>query len=314
MLNYMINFILILTISFFITFLITPFIIRLSYSKKMLDYPSDKSLKIHNSPMPILGGLAITFGIISSWLFGVFFLKAFQQEIVGLLLALLLVFLLGLLDDIKGLKPSARLFGQFIVSIVVIFVCKIEVSLIPYWYISIPITIFYLMAAMNSINLLDGLDGLATGTTLVASGGFLVAFMLERNALGMMISITLIGVTAGFLVYNFNPAKIFLGDNGSTVLGFLLGVQAVLLSSQPYSLVHFVVPIFIMVIPFLDAGFAIGRRILKHKPIFHGDRDHFYDLLVKKGLTQKKTSLITYIFGLLGALAALSFMLVQKNF
>lgn len=309
MLDNMINFILILTISFLMTVLTTPLSIRISYRKRVLDYPYDKSLKIHSSPMPILGGIAIAFGIISSWLFSAFFLKAFQQEILGLLLAFSLILLFGLFDDAKGLNPTTRLLGQFVASLVVIFVSKITVNLIPHWYISIPITIFYLMAAINSINLLDGIDGLATGTTLVASGGFLFAFILQGNALGMMISMSLIGVTAGFLLYNFSPAKIFLGDNGSTVLGLLLGVLAVLFSSKPYSLIHFVVPILIMVVPIFDTGLAIGRRIGRHRPVFHGDRDHFYDQLMRKGFSQKQTSLITYCFGLLGAIAGISFML-----
>lgn len=286
----------------------------MSYRKKVLDYPSDKSLKIHSNPKPILGGLAISFGIILSWLWGGFFLEVSQQKIVGLLLALLLVFFLGLFDDVKGLMANTRILGQLSAALIIIFVSKIMVNIIPYWYLSIPITIFYLIVVVNSINLLDGIDGLATGTTLVASGAFLIAFVLEGNALGVMISFSLIGVTAGFLIYNFNPAKIFLGDNGSTVLGLLLGVLTVLFLSKPYSLIHFAIPILILAVPILDTGLAIGRRILKHRPVFHGDRDHFYDQLMRKGFSQKQTSLITYLFGLLAALVAVSFMLVQRNF
>jgi len=305
----MINFFIIFLISFFMTVFITPFVIRMSHRKKILDYPSDKSLQIHSKPVPILGGLAISLGLVLSLLYGIFFLKIFQQEEVGLVLALLVVLLLGLFDDLKGLKPSIRLFGQFVVSLLVIFVSRITVNLIPYWYISIPVTLIYLMTVINSINLLDGIDGLATGITFVASVGFLVVFILEGNPLGIMISMSLIGVTAGFLIYNFNPAKIFLGDNGSTVLGLLLGVLAVLFSSKPYSFQHFVVPILIIIIPLLDTGLAIGRRFLKHRPVFHGDRGHFYDRLMGKGFSQRQTSLISYFFGLLGAIAGISFML-----
>ncbi len=209
---------------------------------------------------------------------------------------------------------STRILGQLSAALIIIFISKIVVNIIPYWYINIPITLFCLIVVVNSINLLDGIDGLATGSTLVASGAFLIAFMLEGNILGIMISLSLIGVTAGFLIYNFNPAKIFLGDSGSTVLGLLLGVLTILFLSKPYSLVHFSIPILILAVPILDTGLAIGRRILKHKPVFHGDRDHFYDQLMKKGFSQKQTSLIGYLFGFLAALVAVSFMLVHKNF
>jgi len=303
------KFILILITSFLMTVLSTPLIIKFSIKKGTLDYPSDKLLNIHKRPMPILGGLALSFGIISSCVLSIFFFKIFKQEIIGFLIGLLLVFLLGLFDDLKGLKPIIRLGGQFIASFIVISVSKITVNLIPYWYITIPVTILYIMATINSINLLDGIDGLATGTALIASGGFLFAFFLVKNNLGMVISASVLGITAGFLIYNFNPAKIFLGDNGSTMLGFSLGFLAVLFSSKSFSIIHFVVPIFILAIPLLDTGLAISRRLFRHRSIFYGDRDHFYDKLLRKGFTQKRISLITYIFGFLSAMVAISFML-----
>jgi len=303
------NYFLIPIVSFGAAVLSTPFIIKVAHKYSIVDKPSDPLLKIHKHPTPALGGLAILFSLCVSWVLILFFQEDLRQEVLGVFLASCIVFLFGLYDDIKELKPALRIVGQLIAAMIVIFICKITVNLIPVWYVSIPLTVIYLMLAMNSINLLDGIDGIATGTTLVASLGFTLIFFFLGNLLGVLISLTLLGATIGFLIYNFNPARIFLGDNGSTVLGLLLGVLAVSLSSEPFSLKHFVISILILAIPFLDTSSAVIRRLLRHRSIFYGDRDHLYDWLMKKGFSQRQTSLFAFFFGLL--FAALGILLIS---
>jgi len=128
----MINFILILIISFSITVFITPLVIRISFKKRALDFPYDKSLQIHHNPVPVLGGISISMGIISSFLLITFLYRTFQQEMAGVLLAILIVLSIGLFDDIKEIKPSTKLCGQFVASLLIIFMSKITVNLIPY--------------------------------------------------------------------------------------------------------------------------------------------------------------------------------------
>ncbi len=174
---------------------------------------------------------------------------------------------MGLVDDYKGLKPATRLLGHVSASLIVIFVSGFSVKCIPIPFLSVLFTLLYLVGAINAINLIDGLDGLAAGITLVAAAGFLAGFMLSGNPLGVTIALGLIGSSIGFLIYNFPPAKIFLGDNGSTVLGFLLGVLAVLYSSKPYSTTHLLFPILVLLVPILDTCVAIGRRMIKGNAI-----------------------------------------------
>jgi len=292
------------SIAFLVTLLFTSISIKASYKTGFLDYPGGNPLKIHQVPTPLLGGLGILSGCLITLLLSVIFFKEFQQEIAGLVIALLILFFTGLLDDAKGLNPFLRLFGQLSAVFIAIRIGGFSVKLIPIMPISIAITIFYITGATNATNLIDGLDGLAAGITLVASMGFFTGFMTAGNSLGMLISSGLFGTSLGFLIFNFHPAKIFLGDNGSTILGFLLGILAVLYSAAPFSIKHLLFPLLILIVPISDTFLAISRRALKHMPLFHGDRDHVYDYLVKKGLSQRQTMMIMCLFGLAGALAA----------
>jgi len=282
----------------------------MSQKLRILDYPSDPGLKIHEKPMPLLGGVSLAIGIIASLIAtGILFDNSIRA-IIGLFSALMIIFLFGLLDDTIDLKPALRLLGQICAACVVIFICNITFNYFPIWYFSIPMTILCLIAFVNAINLLDGLDGLACGITMIASVGFFVAFILQGDSLWAAISLALAGVTGAFLLFNFHPAKIFLGDNGSTFLGIYLGVLAVKFVSEPYSLKHLLVPALILIVPIIDTSLAIGRRVLKHRPISSGDRDHYYDKLVKKGYSQKSASIISYVFGILGASAAVLIILI----
>lgn len=291
-------------IALLVTLLFTPVAIKASHKTGLLDYPAGNPLKIHRAPMPLLGGMGILSGCLVTLLLGVLFFKDLQQEIAGLAIALLALFFIGLVDDARGLKPSTRLAGQFGAALIAIFVSGFSLKCIPAAPLCIAVTIFYIVGAINALNLIDGLDGLASGVTLVASMGFLAGFAASGNSLGVLISSGLLATSLGFLIFNFHPAKIFLGDNGSTLLGFLLGVLAVMYSAESSSPAQFLFPLLILIVPIGDTFLAISRRALKRKPLFHGDRDHVYDQLIKKGLSQKQTMLIMCLVGMAGALAA----------
>ena len=280
----------------------------MSQNLGILDYPSDSELKIHKKPMPLLGGIGIAMGVLASLIaIGILFNNS-QRILVGLLTALLIILFFGLLDDIKGLKPAIKLFGHICSAFAAVLVLDITLDFFPYWYVSIPVTAFCLIASANSINLLDGIDGLATGITMIAALGFFVAFTLQGDTVWAALSLALISVTGSFLIFNFHPARIFLGDNGSNFLGFYLGLLAVKYASN--SFVHLFVPVLILIVPIMDITLAIGRRISRQKPISTGDRNHYYDKLIKRGFSQKQTSLISYFIGILGASAAIFIIII----
>ena len=301
----MIVFISILLITFLATTLCTPIAIKISYKTDFLDHPTEDPLKIHQTTTPLLGGLAIFSGLLVAFLMGAIFFSELQKEIIGLVASLLILFLIGLIDDYQGLRPVIRLLGQLVASLIIVFFSVFQVNLISVQSINLAIIIFCLMGVTNAVNLIDGMDGLASGITFIASAGFLTGFILSENSLGIIISLGLIGVSIGFLLYNFPPAKIFLGDNGSTVLGFLLGILAVLYSSNSGSIRGFSFPILILLVPILDMCLAIGRRIIKGLPLFYGDRDHLYDQFVKKGWSQRQTMFVMCLVGLLGSIAGI---------
>ena len=199
--------------------------------------------------MPLLGGVSVWLGIVFSLFIISFVYKPPFKVITGIYASLLFVLFIGLLDDIRGIKPYLRFIGQIGVALIFIFVCGITADFIPFWYISMPLTVLFIVSSINAVNLLDGLDGIATGTTLIASIGFFAVFFLKGDLLWASISLALAGATAGFLIFNFHPAKIFLGDNGSTVLGFMLGILAVRFVTKPYSLVYLFVPGLILILP-----------------------------------------------------------------
>lgn len=296
--------------SFFITTATTPIAAKLSFKLNILDYPSDPVLNIHKKPMPLLGGMALCLGITSSLIIILFLYKPHLKITMGVLSSVLFVFFLGLMDDIKEIKPLLRFLGQICAALIFIFICGITADFLPFWFVSIPLTILFIVASINALNLLDGLDGLAAGTTLIASLGFFAVYFLKGDILWASISLILAGATAGFLIFNFHPARIFLGDNGSTVLGFLLGILAVRFVSKPYSLIRLIIPGLILIVPVLDLILAVMRRLLRKKPISIGDRDHIYDKLIKRGFSQKQTALITYLFGFIGASTAIIIFLI----
>ena len=280
-------------------------------SKKLADqfhiYDNpDSILAVHERPVPHLGGLGIFLAASIALMVSSFFilkqinlLRLFSVFIGGLL-----AFSLGLWDDLKwkrvrkDYRPSAKFTLQVVVSGVISIVLitgGLSIKFIPVGIIGILLVIFYIFGGMNAVNMQDGLDGLATGLVAISAAGFAGLSFLTGNNLGLMLSLSSLGAALGFLVYNFHPASVFMGDSGSHFLGFIVATLAIIFTSRPYDLRWFIGPILIIGLPVADAAWAVGRRFLRGKKLFQGDRGHFYDRMIQKGISVRRTVLVCYL-------------------
>ena len=278
----------------------------------------DNHRKLHAQPTPRVGGIAIVISYVAS--FAVVQLIGFQYgsvinkaipQVLALLPAVAVIFATGLIDDLVGLKPQQKLFGQVIAAGLAYFAgVQINIASAEPWSViwNLPLSILWLVACTNAFNLIDGLDGLAAGVGLFATITMLVAALTQNDLDLAVVTVPLIGSLLGFLRYNFNPASVFLGDCGSLLIGFMLGCCGVLWGNKSATLLGMVAPLMAVSIPLLDASLAIVRRFLRHQPIFGADRGHIHHRLLDRGLTPKRVTLL--IYGICGIAAA--FSLVQS--
>jgi len=296
------DYFLFLSFSFIVSIILMPFFKKFGIKYHLCDEPGKDRLKIHSKPIPYLGGVGIFLTMVIMLIITGFLNKISGYQIIGIILGGGIIILLGLWDDFKLKKgktrPLLKLFGQALSAFLVFFILikigiNIHFSINP--IIIVLLGIFYLVGAMNAMNMEDGIDGLASGLTIVSLVGFAILSLIIVNSLTLLFSLILIGAIGGFLVYNWHPASIFMGDNGSHFLGFCLAVLAIIFTSHPlYNLKQFIGPILIIGLPVIDATWAIIRRLAKRKSPFQGDRGHLYDRLYQKGLSIKKTVLICY--------------------
>ena len=329
-------------LAFIVSFMATPWSIKLAHKLGALDIPKDNR-RMHNNVMPKLGGIAVIAGFVISVAYLLFVMSIegsinlFEGEIyinklIGILLGIIVIGITGILDDIKTLKPWQKLIGQiFAALIVVAFGVKINdinistKSIALNNWISIILTIIWIVGITNAINLMDGLDGLSSGISLIACLSLLIIFALNGSPMiAILLIATLIGALVGFLPYNFAPAKTFIGDVGSNFLGFMLAIVSIIGVAKTYTIAVIVLPILVLALPILDVLWAIVRRIIKGKSlkaVFHADNEHVHHKLVKRGFSQKQAVLILYgastIFGIFaiilfesGIWKALSFILM----
>jgi UDP-GlcNAc:undecaprenyl-phosphate GlcNAc-1-phosphate transferase len=327
-----------------ISFALTPAV--RSFAKKIgvMDLPGER--KLHGRPIPRLGGLAIfiTFHLVLlvSYRFSFFFFpQGFLDKIhfEWLFGAALIVFSLGVLDDLRGVSPGTKFIVQLIAaSLVALYVYRIEVISLGFWEInlglwSIPVTVFWIVAITNAVNLLDGLDGLAAGTSFIAALSMFGICILNENIGFALVSIILAGSVLGFLRYNFHPASIFLGDSGSYTLGFLFSILSLHSNLKGTTTVIILVPILVLGLPLMDTLLSALRRLLKSFhilefnggnrvkiffgkswSIFSADRDHIHHRLLKLGFSQKNAVVFLYtITVLLGGIALASVYFTNVN-
>ncbi|MFC0212924.1 glycosyltransferase family 4 protein [Paenibacillus chartarius] len=293
-----------------ISLLMTPLVKKFAFWVGAVDAPNHR--KVHTRIMPRLGGLAIFLAFVGAYFIVSPAIDTFNRDAaMALLVGGLVIVITGGLDDRFQLSPRWKLLGQLIAAIIVVaYGFRIDFLNIPFgdsWnlmeWISIPLTIFWIVGVTNAINLIDGLDGLSAGVSGIATATILVLALLMGGSgvTVVLLSSILLGSIVGFLFYNFHPAKIFMGDTGALFLGFSLAVFSIMGFKQA-TLISFLVPLLILGVPLSDTFFAILRRYVNKMPISAPDKSHLHHCLLQLGFSHRKTVLIIYgisaVFGL----------------
>lgn len=297
--------------AFVITFLQMPFTIKFAKKKGFLDVPKDNR-RVHKKPIPVGGGIAM---VISVSILMLFFLPV-NKGLIMTLIASLIIAISGLYDDKKGLSPKLKFIFQILAAVILIIAgMKIEFVTNPFDsndallilnMLSIPVTIFWVCGITNTINLIDGLDGLASGVSMIcAISMFFITYNMGRYDVSLVCALVA-GACLGFLPFNFNPAKIFMGDTGALYLGFMLSYISISGFLKQAAILMIFVPVLILGVPVFDTAFAMVRRKLSGKSMVEADKGHLHHRLLKMGLNQRQTVVILYsisaIFGLLANL------------
>ena len=276
---------------------LTPAVRNLCLAQGWLDQPDHR--KHHVKPIPRLGGLAIMVAYaLSLVLFASLPLSASLEarsqwnQILRLLPAVTLILFMGLVDDLRGLRPTTKIVAE-ICAAVTAYSAGVRLGGEEWW--GLPLTVLWLVGTSNAVNLIDGVDGLAAGVSLFATLTMFAAALVNGNILLAIVTAPLAGCLIGFLRYNFEPASIYLGDSGSLTIGFLLGCFGLIWSYKTATAIGMVAPMMLLTLPFLDVGLAIGRRFLSMQPIFGADRGHIHHRLLARGLRPRHVALICYL-------------------
>ena len=299
-----------IVLSFIISFAMTPVVKTFAIKVGAVDIPKDNR-RMHDHPIPRMGGLAIFMG----FLLTVVLFADLTQEIRGILVGAIIIAALGAIDDIVALNAWVKLAGQIIAAVVAVSNgVVIHLFMNPNIFsgseyimlesLSIPITVLWIVGVTNAVNLIDGLDGLACGVSTIASlTMFVVALLVSQSNVAVVLA-ALMGACLGFLPYNMNPAKIFMGDTGALLLGFVLATTSAVGMFKFYAVVTFLVPLLALALPLLDTLLAIIRRILRGQSPFAPDRGHLHHRLVDMGLNQKQAVAIMYAISAMLGLCA----------
>jgi len=284
-------------IAFVVSYILTPYMGQVGKKQNMVDMPGHR--KIHEEAIPNLGGIVIFFGFLLSLLFVI----GIEGQFRALLIGGIIILLLGVVDDIANLSPKHKFVIQMIPALIVIIynsdlinnvIASQLKSFDLFGYLLYPILIFWIVGVTNSINLIDGLDGLACGVSFIALITFLVLGLRQNlEALGL-VSIALAGSMFAFLKFNFYPAKIFLGDSGSTFAGFILASIGALWVLNSGNIFFIFIPVIILALPIFDTLFAIWRRYQEHHPIFQADKGHLHHRLLDRGISHKNVVFILW--------------------
>ena len=315
-------FLMLFLIGLAVTMLATPLVKRLAVKLNAIDYPSSR--RINTVPVPRMGGVAIFCGLIAALIaqyvgttyfdWPVVFIPHPKMDVDYRLLGVsaLVVFLTGLVDDLKSLRPIQKLVGQIVAASIAAAAGLLIGDIVnPFGpgelalgWLAYPITVVYLVAFANIINLIDGLDGLAAGITAIASISLFVLTLMSGRLDAAALAVALAGCCVGFLRFNFNPASIFMGDSGALTLGFLLGVVALLGVTRTAALTTLIVPLIVAGVPIIDTFAAIIRRRRGHTSIGQADKGHIQHRLISQGFNQRQAVLLIYAWSILLSIGA----------
>ncbi len=302
---------LIVGVCLLIVAMIIPFVKKIAEHINAIDIPDAR--KVHTKPIPRLGGLGIFFGFLVGYML-------FGQSTVqmnSILIGSFIIILTGIFDDIKPISAKAKLLGQIMASCVIVFYGNILLNNITvlgldinFGILAYPITILFIVACTNIINLIDGLDGLSGGiSSIFYLSTIVICFFQSRYMeLEFVLSLLMLGSTLGFLVHNFHPAKIFAGDSGALFMGFTIAVIS-LLGFKTTAITSIFIPLTILSVPIFDTLFAIVRRLLKHQSISTPDKQHFHHQLLKMKFSHRNTVLIIYLITALFSTASILYTL-----
>ena len=293
--------------AFAVSFLMCPLVKSFAYKIGAIDVPKD-SRRMHKKPVPRLGGLAIFLGFMVSILLFVHI----DHQMKGILLGAVIIVVLGVVDDMTPLRAKFKFLVQICAALVAVYHgVVIEIltnpnvfSDAPYWllgWMKYPVTVLWIVGVTNAVNLIDGLDGLANGVSAISAATVLVIALITSDAQVAVVMAALVGACVGFLPYNLNPAKMFMGDTGATFLGFILSTMSIQGLFKFYAVISFAVPFLILGLPIFDTAFAMIRRMAHGQSPMHADRGHIHHRLIDMGLNQKQAVATLYVIsGILG--------------
>lgn len=303
-------------LAFIVSFMATPYSIKLAEKIGAIDIPKDDR-RMRKKSIPKLGGVAVIAGFLISLIYlisvmniegsiNLFDENQYLKKLIGVGIGVIIITITGVLDDTKTLKPLQKLSGQVLAAIVAVaFGIQIDSVEIPFIQnselareISLVATVIWIIGITNAINLIDGLDGLSSGIALISCISLLIIFALNYSPMIAILMITsLIGALVGFLPFNFSPAKTFIGDTGSNFLGYILSIVSILGVAKTYTAVVIALPMLVLGLPIFDVIWAIIRRIIKGKSIkaiFKADKGHLHHRLIARGFSQKQAVLVMY--------------------
>jgi len=313
-LSYIYEYIITFALAFIVAFSSTPIVRKLAFRVGGVDVPKDDR-RMHKKPIALMGGLAIICGFVVSLSYDLITASNIitpGREMAGLMAGAALITVMGLLDDTKTLNAWTKLTFQIAAAVCVVVISGTRITMLtnpfgskPYIelspYISIPLTVMWIVGITNAVNLIDGLDGLAAGISSISSLSLFFVTILRVDlepsiaVYTALVTAALAGSSLGFLPFNFNPAKIFMGETGAAFLGFTLGVISIQGAMKSYTAISIAIPLLVLGLPLFDTLFAIVRRIVSHKSIMQADRGHLHHRLIDMGLSQRQSVLIMYI-------------------
>ncbi len=305
-----------------VALLVTPGVIWFARKTGALDKPNQR--KVHKKPIPRIGGL----GIWLSFMIAILIVNSYTDvpdeqefELIGLLVSSTLIVILGLIDDYTDLPAKAKLLGQIVAACVLVVGFGVRVDFItdPFGdyifleYLAIPLSVFWVVGITNTVNLIDGLDGLAAGVSTIAAITICLVALQQDILFIAVVTACLAGSAVGFLYYNFNPARIFMGDSGSMFLGFMLSGISIIGAVKAATTIALIVPILALGLPIMDTTFAIVRRYRGGVPIFKPDKGHLHHRLLDLGFTQRQAVLLMYVISAMLGLSAVALTEVSSQ-
>lgn len=277
------------------TFIVTPPVRRLAIRMRLLDYPGQR--RVHRTPRPLGGGLAL---YISFWL-ALVLSGHWTSHLWGLLISSTIILVTGLVDDRRALRPGIKLAWQVVASLILVasgtrieFVTNPLGGMVHLAFWSVPVTLLWLVTITNIVNLIDGLDGLAAGVVAIACAPMVGVALMMDQPFAALLAVVLAGSILGFLPYNFNPARIFMGDAGALFLGFVLGAISIEGALKGPTVIAIGVSVLALGLPILDTAFAILRRLRAGRPFYQADQGHVHHRLLARGYTQRQAVMLLY--------------------